>query len=260
MNDRPDPSEPVSWNTEPMQRLGIDIGGTGIKGALVDTMTGELLSERTKLDTPQPATPPDVVEVVDELVKRFDYGGPIGCTFPAVVMHGVVRTAANVDDSWIGTDAERLIGESVGTDVTVLNDADAAGVAEIAHGAGRGREGTVLLLTLGTGIGSALFTDGHLVPNTELGHLEVRGKEAEHRASNTTRKEKDLSWSHYAEKLDEVLHVFEALFSPDLFIIGGGISKKSDKFLPDVSVGAPVVPAELLNNAGIVGAAMVVAD
>ncbi len=243
-----------------MQRLGIDIGGTGIKGALVDTTNGEMLSERVKLDTPQPATPRDVVEVVDQLVDRFDYDGPVGCTFPAVVVRGIVRTAANVDDSWIGTDAASLIGERVGADVVVLNDADAAGVAEMAHGAGRGHDGTVLVLTLGTGIGSALFTDGHLVPNTELGHLEVRGKEAEHRASNSTRKEKDLSWEHYGKKLDEVLRVFEALLSPDLFVIGGGISKKADRYLPELTLEAEVVPAELLNNAGIVGAAMVAAQ
>ena len=240
-----------------MQRLGIDIGGTGIKGALVDTETGALVSERIKIATPHPATPPDVVDVVEELVAQSGHDGPIGCTFPAVVMHGVVRTAANVDDSWIGVDAASLIGDRLGVPVTIVNDADAAGVAEMAHGAGRGQAGTVLLLTLGTGIGSALFVDGYLVPNTELGHLEVRGKEAEHRASNTVRKEKDLSWSHYGKHLDGVLQEYESLFSPDLFILGGGISKKTDKFLPSISVSAPVVPAELLNNAGIVGAAMV---
>ena len=243
-----------------MRRLGIDIGGSGIKGALVDTTTGELLSDRIKLDTPQPATPSDVSEVVARLVEQFDYQGPIGCTFPAVVVRGVVGTAANVDDSWIGVDAAALIRDRVGAAVSVMNDADAAGVAEMTHGAGRGRTDTVLLVTLGTGIGSALFSGGHLVPNTELGHLEVRGKEAEHRASNTTRKEKDLSWKRYGRHLDEVLRVYEALLAPDLFIVGGGISKKADRFLPELTVEAEVVPAELLNNAGIVGSAMVVAD
>lgn len=241
-----------------MQRLGIDIGGTGIKGALVDTATGELVSERIKLDTPQPATPDDVAKVLGELVEQFDYQGPIGCTFPAVVVRGVVGTAANVDDSWIGVDAAALFADRVGNTVSVVNDADAAGVAELAHGAGRGQQGTVLLLTLGTGIGSALFSGGQLVPNTEFGHLEVCGKEAEHRASNTTRKENDLSWKHYGRRLDEVLRAYEALLSVDLFIIGGGISKKADRYLQELTVEADVVPAEMLNNAGIVGAAMVV--
>lgn len=239
-----------------MDRLGIDIGGTGIKGAPVDVSTGALLAERRRIETPQPATPETVAEEVAEIVGAFGWTGPIGATFPAIVRDGVVLSAANVDGSWVGTDAAALFGEATGCPVTVLNDADAAGVAEIAFGAGRDRAGVVLLLTFGTGIGSALFTDGRLVPNTELGHLEVRGEDAERRAANSVREEHDLSWKQWAARVDEYLEVVEALFSPDLIIIGGGVSKKHEKFLPYLEVATPVVPAVLLNQAGIVGAAM----
>jgi polyphosphate glucokinase len=236
--------------------LGIDIGGSGIKGAPVDTSTGALAADRLRLKTPQPSTPDDVARVVAEIARHFAWSGPIGCTFPAVVQHGVVRTAANVDKAWIGTDGATLLRSSTGCPVTLLNDADAAGVAEMTFGAGQGHSGVVMMLTVGTGIGSAIFSNGVLVPNTELGHLEVEGKEAEHRASDRERKEQDWSWQEWAERLDIVLLTYEALFWPDLFILGGGVSKHASKFLEHLTVTTPIVPAQLLNEAGIVGAAL----
>jgi polyphosphate glucokinase len=240
--------------------LGIDIGGTGIKGAPVDTATGELLADRIKLDTPHPAVPDDVAAVVSQLVKKFEWTGPVGLTFPGVVDNGVIRTAANVDKSWIGVSAPEKFGEATGLSCTVLNDADAAGLAEVKFGAGRGQDGTVLMLTFGTGIGSALFIDGALVPNTEFGHIEVHGHEAEKRASELVREQHDLSWGKWAGRVDEYLEHMEMLLSPRLIIIGGGVSRKSDKFLPLLTgLRAKVVPAKMLNNAGIAGAAMGVA-
>jgi polyphosphate glucokinase len=240
--------------------LGIDIGGTGIKGAPVDTATGELLADRIKLDTPHPAVPDDVAAVVSQLVKKFEWTGPVGLTFPGVVDNGVIRTAANVDKSWIGVNAPEKFGEATGLSCTVLNDADAAGLAEVKFGAGRGQDGTVLMLTFGTGIGSALFIDGALVPNTEFGHIEVHGHEAEKRASELVREQHDLSWGKWAGRVDEYLEHMEMLLSPRLIIIGGGVSRKSDKFLPLLTgLRAKVVPAKMLNNAGIAGAAMGVA-
>ncbi|MDZ7731911.1 MAG: ROK family protein [Acidimicrobiia bacterium] len=241
-----------------MELMGIDIGGSGIKGAVVDTHAGELVTDRHRIPTPKKATPDKVADVVAELVEHFDWEGPIGCTFPGVVQHGVVHTAANVDDSWIEADAGSVFSKATGHQaIDVVNDADAAGLAEMSHGAGKGRLDTVLLLTLGTGIGSALFTDGILVPNTELGHLEVRGKEAEHRAAESVREDDDLSWHKWAKKLDEVLETYQRLLNPSLIIIGGGVSKKSEKYLPRLErVTCEVIPAELLNEAGIVGAAM----
>ena len=237
--------------------LGIDIGGTGIKGAPVDVNTGKLLAERIKLDTPRPSEPDAVATVVGELVKRFDWTGPVGITFPGVVADGVVRTAANVDKAWIDTDAHALLGNATGLKVAVINDADAAGLAEMKFGAGVGQQGTVLMLTLGTGIGSALFTDGILVPNTEFGHIEIRGREAEKRASELVREEHDLSWGKWAGRVDEYLEHMEHLLSPKLIIIGGGVSRKSEKFLPYLTgLRATIVPAALHNDAGIVGAAM----
>jgi polyphosphate glucokinase len=239
--------------------LGIDIGGTGIKAAPVDTATGELTAERQKLTTPHPATPDAVVDVVAQLVKAFHWTGPAGVTFPGVVVNGVIRTAANLDHAWIGVDAVKAFEASTKLPVTVLNDADAAGVAEMRFGAGKGVGGTVLLLTFGTGIGSALFTDGVLVPNTEFGHVEIRGKDAERRASELAREEHELSWGAWAGRVDEYLSHVEALLSPGLIIIGGGVSRKADKFLPLLSgLRAKVVPAALQNEAGIVGAAMTV--
>jgi polyphosphate glucokinase len=241
------------------QVLGIDIGGTGIKGAPVDVATGKLTADRKKLDTPHPAKPDAVARVVQELVTSFAWTGPIGATFPGVVTSGTIRSAANLDPDWIGVNASELFGKVTGQPVTVINDADAAGIAEMKFGAGVGQRGTVLLLTLGTGIGSALFIDGILVPNTEFGHIEIRGKDAEKRASEHAREEHDLSWGKWAGRVDEYLEHMERLLSPNLFIIGGGISKKSDKFLPLLTgLRSPVVPAGMLNDAGIVGAAMTV--
>ena len=241
------------------QVLGIDIGGTGIKAAPVDVASGKLTAERQKLDTPHPAKPDAVAKVVAELVTSFAWTGPIGATFPGVVMDGVIRSAANLDPDWIGVSASDLFGKATGQKFTVINDADAAGLAEMKFGAGVGKTGTVLMLTLGTGIGSALFIDGILVPNSEFGHIEIRGKDAEKRASEHAREERDLSWGKWAGRVDEYLEHMERLLSPSLFIIGGGISKKSDKFLPLLTaLQAPVVPAGMLNDAGIVGAAMTV--
>ena len=235
--------------------LGIDIGGTGIKGAPVDVETGSFTADRLRVPTPSGGSPADVARVVGEIVAHFDTVGPIGCTFPAVVQRGVALTAANVDPLWIGTDAEALFESVVHRPITVVNDADAAGVAEIELGAGKGRKGTVLLLTLGTGIGSALFVDGNLLPNTEFGHLDIRGKAAELRASEKVREDKNLSWGKWAKRLNEVIAHLEALLCPDLIILGGGVSKKTDKFVPFLNSRAEIVPAQMLNQAGIVGAA-----
>jgi len=239
-----------------VERLGIDIGGSGIKGAPVHVADGALTTERLRIETPQPATPDAVVATVAELVRHFAWNGPVGITFPAVVRNGVIRSAANVDPSWIGVDAAQRFGEIVDGPATVLNDADAAGLAEVAFGAGRDVAGVVVLLTFGTGIGSALFVDGHLVPNTELGHLEVDGHDAETRAAASVREEQEMSWKKWAERVDRYLEVVESLFSPELIIVGGGVSKKAEKFLPLLDLDTPIVPAQLLNEAGIVGAAM----
>jgi polyphosphate glucokinase len=236
--------------------LGIDIGGSGIKGAPVDVEHGAPTTEYYRIETPQPSTPAAIGDVVTELAKHFAWQGPIGCTFPAVIKDGVAYSAANVDRSWIGTNGQELFQQKTGCPVLLLNDADAAGIAEATFGAGKGQPGVVLLLTFGTGIGSALLCDGRLVPNTELGHMEIRGKEAEQRASEHTREVKDLSWKKWAAAVDEYLLRLESLFSPNLFIIGGGVSKKHEKFLPLLTVRTPVVPAKLLNEAGIVGAAL----
>jgi polyphosphate glucokinase len=240
--------------------LGIDIGGTGIKAAPVDVETGTLLAERVKLATPHPSEPAAVAGVVRELVTGFAWTGLAGVTFPGVVDRGVVRTAANVDKAWIGTDARKLFGEVTGLTVGVLNDADAAGVAEMKFGAGADERGTVLMLTFGTGIGSALFVDGVLVPNTEFGHIEIRGREAEKRASELVREENELSWGKWADRVDEYLEHMEMLLSPGLIIIGGGVSRKADRFLPLLAgLRARIVPAAMHNDAGIVGAAMAAA-
>ncbi|GGS26013.1 polyphosphate--glucose phosphotransferase [Streptomyces griseoviridis] len=246
-----------------MQIFGVDIGGSGIKGAPVDLDRGDLAQERCKVLTPHPATPDGVADGVRQVVEHFGWTGPVGLTFPGVVTDGAtVRTAANVDKSWIDTDARALFSERLGgLPVTVVNDADAAGVAETHFGAGRGRKGTVILLTFGTGIGSAVFTDGVLVPNTELGHLELDGHEAEKRASSKVKDDHDMSWEHWGHRVKKYLAHVEMLFSPELFIIGGGVSRKAQKFLPYLDgLRAEIVPAELQNNAGIVGAAMRAAE
>lgn len=230
--------------------LGIDIGGSGIKGAPVDTEAGELLEERLRIPTPEPSSPDAVAGVVRTITEHFGWTGPVGVTFPGVVVDGVIRSAANVDRSWVGVDAGRLFGGA-----TVLNDADAAGLAEVRFGEGKGHRGTILVLTFGTGIGSALFVDGTLVPNTELGHLELNGKEAEHHASDRAREKHDLGWDKWAERVEEYLRYVEMLFTPSLIVIGGGVSKKAQKFLPHVHLATPVVPAALQNQAGIIGVA-----
>lgn len=240
----------------------MDIGGSGIKGAPVDLERGALAEERHKVLTPDPATPDAVADCVQQVVTHFGWSGPVGATFPGVVTGGTTRTAANVDKGWIDTDAAALLagrlgGEAGGCPVTVLNDADAAGLAEMRFGAGRGRSGTVILLTLGTGIGSAVFIDGRLVPNTELGHLELHGHEAEKRASTKAKEDHELSWQQWSHRVKKYLAHLEMLFSPELFVIGGGVSRKADKFLPLIEgIKAEIVPARLQNNAGIVGAAM----
>jgi polyphosphate glucokinase len=237
--------------------LGIDIGGSGIKAALVDLDSGTLITERRRAPTPQPATPVAVAAEVRHMVSAFEWSGLIGATFPAVVQHGVAYTAANVDPSWVGTDVAATLSEAAGVAVTVLNDADAAGVAEVRFGVGKGVGGTVLLLTFGTGIGSALFADGVLVANTELGHLELDGFDAEKRAAESAREREGLSWSKWAERVQAYLHHVEMLLSPDLWIVSGGASKHADKWLPRLDLRAPIRVAAFGNNAGILGAALV---
>ena len=239
-----------------MDVFGIDVGGSGIKGAPVNTETGALLAERVRIKTPRPATPEAIVRTAVEVVRQAGWEGPVGCGFPAVIKGGVVRTAANIDKAAVGFDLQGQLEKELGNPVRVINDGDAAGLAEMRWGAGLGVEGTVLMLTLGTGIGTSLFVGGRLVPNTELGHIEIRGKDAEHRASDSARKREDLSWKEYAERLDEYLHRIEDLLWPDLIVIGGGISKKAEKFLPHLSARTRVVPAQMLNEAGIAGAAL----
>jgi len=240
-----------------MNALGIDIGGTGIKGAPVNVETGELLAARFRIPTPHPALPNAVADVVEQIAKHFDYSGPAGITFPAIIKKGVVYSATNVDKSWIGTDAAELFRSHLGGPVTVVNDADAAGIAEMHFGAGRGRDGVVILLTFGTGIGSAIFHNGKLLPNSEFGHIQICGKDIEKRASEKVREDKGLSWKKWAARVSDYLAYLEKLFSPDLFIIGGGVSNKSEKFLPFLASKTEVIvePAQMRNEAGIIGAA-----
>jgi polyphosphate glucokinase len=247
--------------TRPTHAFGIDIGGSGIKGAPVDLRTGEFTADRLRIPTPQPSTPEAVAVTVAELLGSFDLpmGTPIGLTFPAVIQHGVARTAANVDDSWIGTDVPAAIREATDRVVLAVNDADAAGYAEVLYGAAAGVPGTVLVVTLGTGIGSCLVVDGTLVPNTELGHLEVDGADAETRASDAARERDGLSFPEWAERLQRYFRVVEDLLWPDLIVVGGGVSKKHEQFLPLLDLRTPIVPAGLRNAAGIVGAAALAA-
>jgi polyphosphate glucokinase len=240
----------------PVPVLGVDIGGSGIKGAPVDLAAGELVAERVRLPTPQPATPDSVAQVVGEVLDELGVDGPVGLTLPAVVTSGTVRTAANIDPGWIGVDAVKLFGKATGRPVAVVNDADAAGLAEIRYGAGAGRQGVVVVATLGTGIGTAVFTDGILVPNTELGHLHLHHGDAEHYAADSVRDREDLSWKEWAGRLQEYLELLHRLIWPDLVILGGGVSKKADKFLHHIDVPMEVVPAGMQNEAGIIGAAM----
>jgi len=239
-----------------MDILGIDVGGTGIKGAPVDTDTGSLLAERYRLLTPDGAKPGPVAEVVRSVAMQFDWHAPIGCGFPAVIRNGVAETAANINQKWIGTNVVELFSEATECPVYVLNDADAAGLAEVTFGAGKGVLGVLMMITIGTGLGSALFIDGILVPNTELGHIEVECDEAESIASDEVRKHQDLSWKKWAKRLDKYLNTLENLFHPDLMILGGGAVKNQDQFIPLLTLHTRVIPAELGNDAGIIGAAL----
>ncbi|MBE1612171.1 polyphosphate--glucose phosphotransferase [Actinopolymorpha pittospori] len=235
--------------------VGVDIGGTGIKGAPVDLEAGQFTSDRVRLPTPSPATPDAVADVVGKVLSQLDVEGSVGLTLPSVIRDGVVETAANIDPAWVGTNAFELFGRATGRPVAVVNDADAAGLAEMRFGAGRGRDGVVLMVTLGTGIGSALFSDGTLVPNSELGHLHLHHGDAEAWAAESVREHDELSWKKFAQRLQAYLELVERLLWPDLIIIGGGVSKKSEKFLPRMKLRTTVVPAQLHNDAGIIGAA-----
>lgn len=241
--------------------LGVDIGGSGIKGAPVDTATGELTAERLRIPTPQPSTPQAVIGVLKEIVDHFDLpdGVPIGVTFPALIQKGIVRTAANVDPSWIGYPLADTVAEVTSRPAVVVNDADAAGYAEAVYGAARGVQGLIFVATLGTGIGTALIVDGTLVPNTELGHLEIDGFDAESRAASSAREREDLDWQEWSRRLQRYFETVEALFSPDLIVVGGGVSKHHEKFLPRLDLQAPIIPARLRNEAGIAGAAALAA-
>ncbi|GAB2713893.1 polyphosphate--glucose phosphotransferase [Nocardia thraciensis] len=241
------------------QAFGIDIGGSGVKGAVVDLATGELAHERIKIPTPQPSTPNEVAETVAKLVTQADWDGPVGLTLPSVVVNGIARTAANIDKSWIDTDARQLFSLALGgREVVVLNDADAAGLAEDRYGAARDTAGLVMLLTFGTGIGSALLYHGTLVPNTEFGHILVDGKEAEHRAASSVKERKKLSYKEWSHQVTKVLVTLENLLWPDVFVAGGGISRDAEHWIPLLGNRTPVVAAHLRNTAGIVGAAMAV--
>lgn len=239
-----------------MEFLGIDVGGSGIKGAVVNIETGEILTERRRILTPQPATPEAVTNTVAELVRHFGWKGPVGCGFPAVIRGGGVYTASNISKRWLGANARDLFTEATGCTFYVANDADVAGLAEMRFGAGRGRRGVVMVLTLGTGIGSAIFIDGKLYPNTELGHLEVNGHEAEKWASAKARDEQKLGWKKWSKRLNIFLERLHIYLWPDLIILGGGVSKKHEKFIPKLKVDVEIVPAQLRNQAGIIGAAL----
>jgi len=239
-----------------MEILGIDIGGSGIKGAPVNTRTGMLIVDRFRIKTPDGAEPEDIARVTTEIIRHFEWNGRVGIGFPAPIKNGIVKMAANISPAWVGVNADAFLTHATGCDVTVGNDADVAGLAEMTFGAGKGQKGTVILLTLGTGIGTAVFYQGVLLPNTEFGHLEIEGQDAESKASDAARQREELTWKKYAKRLNRYMQEMEKLFWPDLFIIGGGISKEYEKYLPLLTVEARVVPAQFLNEAGIVGAAM----
>ncbi|OJX47063.1 MAG: polyphosphate glucokinase [Chloroflexi bacterium 44-23] len=244
-----------------MEILGLDIGGTGIKGAIVNTETGSLITDRQRIPTPEGSAPKDMADAISKIIDFFGYRGAIGCGFPAVIQHGIARTAANISDQWTGMNVNKFLTDLSGSPAFTLNDADAAGIAEMKFGAGREyQQGVVILLTIGTGIGSAIFSDGVLLPNTEFGHLQIRGKDAEQRASDAVRQLKEMSWRKWALALDEFLLILEGLFSPDLFVIGGGVSKKWGKVAPFLTIQTNIVPAQSLNQAGIIGAALYAQD
>lgn len=238
--------------------LGIDIGGSGIKGAMVNTETGDLVTERLRIPTPQPSKPGPVAEIIREIAQHFNYQGPMGVGYPGVVVNGVTLTAANVHNDWIAYPASASLAEVTGCEVVVKNDADVAGIAEMQYGAGHGVKGVVMIFTLGTGIGSAMFVDRRLVPNLELGHLYLKDekKDAENQASDRIRRNEKLSWKQWGKRLNTYFNHIELLFSPDLIIIGGGVSKKHERFLPHIHVRARVISARLRNEAGIIGAAL----
>ncbi|MGA8210631.1 MAG: ROK family protein [Nocardioidaceae bacterium] len=255
------PSADSSPGADAPVPFGVDFGGSGIKGAPVDLATGEFAADRTRIETPKGGRPQDVAEVIGELVRDGAAdGAPVGITIPGVVVHGVVKSAANIDSAWIYTDAATMFRERLRREVVVVNDADAAGLAEVRYGAAKDQQGLVIVTTLGTGIGTALVHDGVLVPNAELGHLELNGKDAEKQAANSVRESKDLSWQDWAEVLTDYYRMLEALFSPELFVVGGGVSKHAHRFLPLLELNTPIVPATLRNTAGIVGAAVLAAE
>ncbi|MDA3892155.1 MAG: ROK family protein [Salinivirgaceae bacterium] len=238
-----------------MEVLGIDVGGSGIKGAPVNIETGELLQERYRIETPQPATPEAVGNTIKKLVDHFEWNGKVGVGFPAAVQNGAVKTASNIDKSWIGVPINTFLSKKTGCEVHVANDADAAGMAEVKFGGGKDQKGVVILLTIGTGIGTVLFLDGKLFPNTELGHLEFKNTTIEGYAADSVRKKEDLSWKDWGKRFNKVLKHFEQMFYPELIIIGGGVSKKMERFKAQIDINTKLIPAELLNEAGIIGAA-----
>lgn len=240
--------------------LGIDIGGSAIKAAPVLIETGGLADERLCIPTPQPATPSEILVIIDRILSHFQWKGPVGCGFPAVIQQGIIRTAANIDLTWIGTNIATLLANRTGLPFEIINDADAAGLAEISFGAGRGQPGTILMVTAGTGLGTALFRNAILLPNTELGHLQLNGQVAEHYASAEAKARMELSYRDWAQRFDTYLHCLEELLWPDLFIIGGEISKHHEEFFPYLTINSPIVPATLRNDAGIVGAALAAAN
>ena len=241
-----------------MEILGIDVGGSGIKGAPVDITTGKLLEKRHRIPTPRPSTPKAVAKTIKKVCRYFDWEGPVGCGFPSVIQGGRVQTAANIDSSWIGCPGEEIIAQETGLPVRLINDADAAGLAEVRFGAGKGHQGVVILVTIGTGLGTALFVNGKLVPNTEFGHMELRGREAETWASDFTRQYQMLTWKKWGRRFNIYLNELEKLFWPDLFILGGGVSKKFDRFSSYLHTRAEIRPATMRNEAGIIGAALAI--
>lgn len=244
-----------------MRLIGVDVGGSGIKAAIVDLQTGKVLDTRTRLPTPKPSTPAAVAATVAEIVRSLDCLGPVGITLPCIVHEGIAERAANIDSAWIGTDATQLFRSALGgRTVVILNDADAAGLAERRYGAAAGHRGTVLVLTFGTGIGSALLHDGRLVPNTEFGHLPVDGCIAEHVASASVRDAEGLSWESWGKRVNQYLELIETVVRLDLIVIGGGVSGKPDKWRHFIRAGVPVLPAGCSNDAGIIGAAMQAAE
>jgi len=241
-----------------MEILGIDVGGSGIKGAIVDTNKGELITERYRIPTPNPATPNAVIETIEAIIKNFDWQGPVGCGFPAAVKNEIVKTASNIDDSWIGVNASARIEKKTGCPTHLVNDVDAAGIAEAEFGAGKKRFGTIFMAAFGTGIGTAVFHNQQLVPNTELGHIPMHGNVAENYAANSIRENEELSWETWGKRVNEYLQLIESLIWPDLIIIGGGVSKNFNEFGSYIDVESEVVPAESRNHAGIIGAALAV--